>query len=293
MSRSARQFSIRSFRDGDEAGIAGLYNDYVAKFFGPASLTGDRWRSQFREQRWTGPSVEQDKDCVRIAEQEGELLGYAVTDYRPIQAPNAAMIQELCAAEPCSDSEVALEVVHALIEDAEARALARGKTAILLNLSPDGGLAQAAAAAGGYETHGDVHQVFMAAVTDLGAFVGEIAKELTGRIEASEFRRWSGTINLGSGELCCSIAIDDGAVGKVTSSSPGSSGEGRGDAEPDIRVEVIPQALPLLLMGRRRAAELYLQDALRVETSDREEALRLLDTLFPRVPIFLPRAQWW
>jgi hypothetical protein len=38
---------------------------------------------------------------------------------------------------------------------------------------------------------------------------------------------------------------------------------------------------------------LYLQDALRVETSDREEALRLLDTLFPRVPIFLPRAQWW
>ena len=293
MGRATRGFSIRSFRDGDEAEIARAYNDYAAKFFGPASLTGKSWRSQFRKQGWTGPSVEGDRDCVRIFEQEGKLLGYAVTHYRPTQMAKAAIIQELCVVPGSSDYEGALEIMQALIEDAEARARERGKTVVLLQLSPEDGLALAAAAASGYETRDDLHGVFMATIIDLTAFLSEAAEELTRRLRGSEFRDWSGTMHLSSGELSCTVETDGGAVGRVTPCPPGPGRDPGSDTGFDISAEIMPEALPLLLMGRRRVAELYLQDALGVKAADRGKALRLLDTLFPRVPIYLPRAQWW
>jgi hypothetical protein len=53
------------------------------------------------------------------------------------------------------------------------------------------------------------------------------------------------------------------------------------------------EALPLLLLGRQWVEDLYLQDWLSVSARGDLDAVALLDALFPRVPLFLPRAQWW
>jgi hypothetical protein len=63
--------------------------------------------------------------------------------------------------------------------------------------------------------------------------------------------------------------------------------------DPTISVEVSPERLPQLLLGQATVGDCYLQDQLSVTAPDRAEALRLLDALFPRRPMLLPRAQWW
>ncbi|MCJ7749678.1 MAG: hypothetical protein MUQ65_01075, partial [Armatimonadetes bacterium] len=63
--------------------------------------------------------------------------------------------------------------------------------------------------------------------------------------------------------------------------------------EPDVTLAVRPEALSLLLLGRETIGELCLQDAVSLTPADNAEALSLLDALFPRIPLFLPRAQWW
>jgi hypothetical protein len=61
----------------------------------------------------------------------------------------------------------------------------------------------------------------------------------------------------------------------------------------DIEVTVEPERLPLPLLGRQSLADLYLQNALALSGEGRAEGLRVLEALFPRRPLFLPRAQWW
>ncbi len=285
MSSSGEGFSIRSFRPGDEEVLAAIYNSYARGFFGPGRLTGRAWREQFREQSWTGPSVEKDRDCVRIAEREGGIVGYAVTDYQPIWMRDAALIQELCVAEEVLGEGAEQEVMEALIEDVEHRARERGKMMVLVGVSPEDGLAQAAAQARGFESPRESAGVFMAAITDVHGFLSELAPELSRRLGESEFSGWCGVVELRSGKQASCLEISNGSVGV----SKAEEAE-RGVA---VSATITEEALPLLLLGRRTVQELYLEDALSAEASDGQGALRLVDALFPRLPVWLPRAQWW
>jgi len=277
MARTARQFSIRSFREGDERALARLFNEYVAGFFGPAHLTPAAWRSQFERQSWTGPSVNADRECVRVATRGDEIVGCAVTDYQPVATAKGAIIQELCA---IADEDAA-DIVDALVADAEERALSRGKTFIRIDISQEDGHVGQVCEGRGYHRRSTAPDVFMAAVTDLEGFLGDIADELNLRLQESEFRAWRGTIGLACGEQSCRLTAREGGL---------TIG---GDGDADISVSVQAEALPLLLFARASVGELYVQDALGVEATDRERALGLLEALFPRVPIYLPRAQWW
>ena len=283
MSRPSRSFSIRSYRKGDAQALARLFNSYFASFFGHSRVTGVSWREQYRRQGWTGPSAEADRDCVRLAEREGRLVGYAVTDYKPIWMTGGALIQELCVVEEAE----AREIAEALIEDAEQRAKDRGKSFIAVQFGEEDGLATSAAAAGGFDVGPNPDQVFMAVVTDLGGFLAEIAGELRRRLGESGFCEWSGTVRVSSGggdcEMqSCDLRIAGGAV---------EVGPAKGAA--DISVAVAPEALPLLLTGREWPGDLYLRDQLSVNAAEAQDALALLHVLFPRVPVCLPRAQWW
>ena len=288
MAKSPKTFSLRSFRDGDEEALARIFNSYASRFFGPEAVTASAWRQQFRKQDWSAPSVEADRDCVRIAEREGELIGYAVTDYQPLWMTNTALIQELCLAQQTLGEEAAVQVMQALIEDAEHRARERGKAIVLVHTTAEDGLVAAAAAARGFEPPRDSDSVFMAAITNLAGFLEEIACELGGRLAASEFCDWRGKIHITSGEQAVSLEISNGcvSVGTTAQNLPA-------EPAPDISATITQEALPLLLLGRSSVPELYLQDALSVEASDRQHALWLLDALFPRLPLWLPRAQWW
>jgi hypothetical protein len=105
---------------------------------------------------------------------------------------------------------------------------------------------------------------------------------LSSRLEGSAFSGWSGRLNVSSGEQ--SAGLDVKAAG-VSICPPWEN--------PDISLAVRPDALPLLAFGREMVGELYLQHCLSVDAPEVEEALRLLDVLFPRAPMLLPRAQWW
>ena len=124
--------------------IAGLFNRYAKGFSGAASVTPESWREEVREQSWNAPSLDADPDCVRLAERDGKVVGYALTDYQPYELRHAALVQELFV----DDVEAAEEVAAALIEDAEKQARARDKECVMLMLSPEDGRAQRAVEAG-------------------------------------------------------------------------------------------------------------------------------------------------
>lgn len=278
MPRAEPELCIRSFREGDEEALCRLFNTYVADFFGPIRLTATEWRAQFKQQSWTGPSLTDHAEACRIAEVDGKLLGYAITDYRPNMLDGAAVIQELCTAEGDSADEAA----RSLVADAERRARERGKFVLIAQLSPEDGRASAATDAQGFVSELDDGGVFMAAIIGLPGLPEEMEPALSSRLEDSVFSGWSGRLNVSSGGQSAGLDLK---AARVSICPPFES--------PDISIAVRPDAFPLLLFGRETVGELYLQDCLSVDASDAREALRLLDVLFPRAPMLLPRAQWW
>lgn len=277
MSLPRRDMTIRSFREGDEQVLAHLFNAYISAFLGPQLLTPEAWRAQFRRRSWTGPSLTDDRDCCRIAEAEGRVLGYALTDYEPFWRDDTAVVQELCTTEE-SDAEA---VMQALLADAEQRSLERGKSCLVLVLSPEDGRSAGAAASSGYEERRE-HGVFMALIADLSGFLEEIAPSLSARLAESPLRDWRGSVRILSGDQSSGLICAEGSV--VVGPAPD---------EADITLVVRPDALPLLLLGREAIGELYVQDAVSLTAAEAGEALSVLDALFPRLPLFLPRAQWW
>ena len=239
---------------------------------GPFTVSPESWRAQYAG-TWNSPSVNEDPDCVRVAQQGVEIVGYAATDYR--NAP-MAVVQELCTCEGAA----ALPLAQALLEDAEAIGRARDRHLLLLHPSAEEGVARSAAEGLGYE-FGTGTGVFMVEIIDLAQFLAEIQPELTRRLHLSEFHHWTGRIALRSGDLAAGLYLHDGCV-EVERAVP-----------PTITAEIAPELLPLLLLGRIAVGEAHLQDALTITAEDRLQALRLLDALFPRAPMFLPRAQWW
>jgi len=273
----APEFKLRTFREGDEHALAHLFNATAAGFMGPIRVTAKSWREQYRRRSWTGPSLTEDRSSCRIAERRGRILGYAVTDYQPQWMDEAAVVQELCVVE----EDGAEELMEALLSDAEERALSKGRSYVLLYLSAEDGRLEPVKDRLGYHEE-EESGVFMASVLDLPHFLEEIEPALTARLEESRMGEWQGAVRMICGEQSAALVCREGKV-RVTARV----------SRAKITAKVQEAALPLLLLGRQSVGELYIQDLIAVRTSDKMEALRLLDALFPRIPLFLPRAQWW
>jgi len=274
---SPAKIRLRSFREGDETAVAQIFTVYMTGFVGPSPVTPQSWRRHYRRQTWSGPSVEDDPDCARLALVGSKVVGYAVTDYKPEFEDDNAAVQELCVERgPNADA-----IAHALLADAEQRARTRGKQAILLSLSAEDAIAMRAAQTLGFRTSNNGGAVFMVAITDLPRFLREVAPELTRRLSASEFAQWSGTIAIESGQMTSGLKLSKGRVQVAPARGAG------------IRVAIHPEALPPVLLGQLRVSEAFLQNRLAVTASDRMQALKLLDVLFPRTPLYLPKGQWW
>jgi len=267
-----RQWSIRSYQPGDEHETAALFNRYTERFVGPFDVTPEAWLAQY-QRTWRSPGLEQDPECVRVAVREGRIVGHSAADY---DAGETVILQELCVAEESDGAELA----QALIADVEQRGRARGKTTLLLHLSHEDGLVTRVAAQMGYEFTRSTG-VFMTAITNLEQFLREIETELTRRLAQSACRAWTGSIVMRSGEMAAGLYLHDAQVEVATV------------AGPTLTAEIDPGVLPLLLLGRIAVGEAYLQDQLTLRAEDKLQALRVLDALFPRLPMYLPRAQWW
>lgn len=282
MARPRAKLVIRSFREGDERLIAELFNAYMRPFVGPCRVTPRQWREQYRRRSWCAPSLTDDPSCARLALRGRSLVGYVVTDYESEWGTDVAVVQELCvAAGPDAGNTAGF-----LLADAEEQARARGRGALLLALSHEDGVVRRAAETRGFEMPEDGSGVFMTAVVDLPRLLRELASELNRRLQESAWGDWEGVIRLESGEQAAVLRVH-GRTATVVSR------RGR----PDLVVTVEPDALPQLLLGRLAVGEAFLQRWLTVRsatpTADPWQPLRVLDALFPRLPIYLPRAQWW
>jgi predicted N-acetyltransferase YhbS len=271
--------TIRTFRDGDEQSLAALRNQQLSGFVGPSPVTPQTWRAQY-DAEWRGPVLEGDSEAFRVAERGGQIVGYAVCECPSHMMADLAVIQELCVAKV----EDAGEIARALAADAEQRARAAGVPAIIFHTSAEDGLTSRLAEELGYLPPPQTTGVFMAAVTDLAAFLSEIAPELSRRLAAAHCR-WQGVLELRSASMTARLQVKSGKLAV-------SRGQDS-DSSPAISAQVAPDALPLLLFGRMSVGDAYLQDAIALTAANRAEALELLDTLFPRMPIYLPRSQWW
>lgn len=282
-------FTLRPFQAGDETHTAALFNCAVARGCGPCPVTPESWLEQYHERSWRGPGLSDDPDCFRVAQQGGRVVGYCVTDYHHDEV---AIVQELCVAEGPGAETTA----QALLEDAEARGRERGKSAMTLLLSPEDGFITALVTKLGYE-FAPTTSVFMTLITDLAGVLRELQPELTRRLRASAFRDWSGTVALRCGPMGAALRFRSGHLLEVTSAGPSkvtaSSPSEQHPSHPDFAVDLSPEVLPLLIFGRTDAGQAYLQDRLHLRTGDTRKALQLLDALFPRLPMYLPRAQWW
>jgi len=276
--KQATRLRIRDFREGDEKEIAAIYGAYMQGFVGPEQLTPKSWRDQYRRQGWSAPSLDADRRRGRVAVVGRQVVGYAISDHAYMWDKDTAVVQELCVRE----GDDADGIAEALLADAEAQARERGKLAIMLVLSNDDGRALRAARARGIDAPEDGGGVFMAAIIDLAKFLREIEAELTRRLAESRFREWEGSIRLSSGEMKAGLRLRGGKA-------RATAVRGR----PRLSVTVHPEALPRLMLGQLAVGEAYLQDWLSIGAAHRAEALAVLDVLFPRAPLYLPRAQWW
>jgi hypothetical protein len=288
---ASRQVTVRSYRPGDEQELAPLYNAHFAAFVGPFRLSPEAWLAQWRPS-WHNAGLEADPEFVRVAERAGRLVGYVVADYRDA---DYAVLQELCVAEDGGGP-----VARALLEDVEAISRARGKPMVLSVLPCEDALVMGIERELGYEFDRG-RSTFMTLVTDLARFLGELAPELERRLAASEFAAWQGEIEIRSGDLEAELHLRAGAVRVARGGRPVVTTTHLQHAARPVRsaqrsmvgVEITPERLPLLLLGRSSVDEAYLWDELAVIARDRMEALRLLHVLFPPLPLALPRHQWW
>ncbi len=277
MNRERAQVIVRGYREGDEKAAAELLNQYVAGFLGAASVTPELWR-EHHEVGWRPPTLSRCPDCFRIAERDGVAAGYAVVGLPEGGGSQFAVVQELCVAE----GEEGEEVAGALLADAEQIARSRGATAVLLQLGHEDGFIRRLTQARDYDWLGPESGVFMAAVSDLAGLLGEMQAELSARLGASRFSRWQGVVEIRSGAQSARLQLAEGRVRVV---EPGG--------EPSFSAEVSAEVLPLLLFGRVSVRQAFLQDEMAIAGDDRTLGLELLDTLFPRLPMYLPVSQSW
>lgn len=286
---------VRSYRAGDEQELAPLYNDSFAGFAGPFRLTPESWLAQWQAD-WRSPGLASDPECVRVAERDGRLAGYAVADHTDAKH---SVLHELCVAA----GDGAGAVARALLEDAEAIARRRGKLAMASLLPHEDALAAETERALGYEFDRG-RATFMTLITDLARFLEGLTPELERRLAASEFAGWQGDVALKTESMEAWLRLRAGSVKVIRAAGPPGAKTAAGDLRAGLRtvvghaltlvaVEIAPERLPLLLLGRSSVGEAYLWDELTVIARDRPQALRLLHVLFPPLPMALPRQQWW
>lgn len=152
---------------------------------------------------------------------------------------------------------------------------------MLLYLSPEDGRLDPVKARLGYDGE-EESGVFMARVLDLRRFLREIEPALNARLGESLKKLWQGAVRVTCGEQSAALVCREGKLAVEAEVSRAK-----------ITVKVEEAVLPLLLLGREAVGELYVQDMIAIKAPNKMEALRLLDALFPRVPVFLPRGQWW
>jgi GNAT superfamily N-acetyltransferase/putative sterol carrier protein len=202
-----------------------------------------------------------------LAEREGKLVGLAAVTY---EGGDEAQLRIVALAKDGQQAAIAdslLALLHRAVREAGARVMkwnAAGEYEDMV----------AALHRAGYVSR-YTGGLWMMHIRRLDWFLREIAPAVEKRLAGSDFKTWEGKLDLVAPRLKGRLIISKGKV---------SAGRPTG-APGDVVMTCDDETAARVALGRETPFEAYLQSRLTLEPRISDNIIRLLETVFPKVPI--------
>ena|GEM_PF-929560 len=247
--------SIRSYMPGDEVRMAELANERYSAMLGEG-----RARAKRRHLSST---------YVKIAEKDGEMLGYAQATRG--RSKEEAYFQEIFLRKVEHREDIGAALLCALHNDLAAHGFKKINM-IQAQLMEDQFLRKLFHSSGYSSRRTD--GVYMFKIINLPMLLEEISPLLSKRLKDSDYKDWHGRIGIAGHQHRASLTVENGEVS--------ISEEGLDDA--DILISANDDTVTKIILGRITPFEAYLQLELSVQPVVNDGITGLLDTVFPRIP---------
>jgi putative sterol carrier protein len=246
---------IRSYSPGDEVKMAELANERYS-----AMLGEDRARAKRRRLFNT---------YIKIAEKDGEMLGYAQATRG--RSKEEAYFQEIFLKKVDHREHIGTALLCALHNDLAAHGFKK-ISMFQAQLMEDEFLRKLFYSSGYSSRRTD--GVYMFKIINLPMLLDEISPLLSKRLKDSDYKDWHGRIGIAGHQHKASLTVENGVVS--------ISEEGFDDA--DILISADDDIITKIIVGRITPFDAYLQTDLSVQPAVNDGITGLLDTVFPRIP---------
>ena len=255
---------VRPYRPGDEVAMVGLPNAFYVDLV-------DRWRRRAERQRTSETRL------IRLAEKDGELLGYVQVQCHE-KEKNVAITEFCLKPEPSEGSkhpEGFLKAVGtALLCALHNELVQREYKQISWELEGEGekNYVRTLFHNFGY-TSADAGWVWMFKIINLPMLLSELSPLLSKRLNESDaYKGWQGTIGIKGSEHQASLMIRDGEIHVSAEVSEGTG----------IHLSTDDDTLTRFILGVVTPYEVYLQNQLHIAPTVNSSVTDLLATLFPK-----------
>jgi len=244
--------TFREMEDADRARVTRWVREYYSEGFCGWYLRA--WR----------PSP---VDSVFLAEKDDKLIGVASGHPR---GEDRGDIDVLCADKQAEKRE---DLAVTLLELLHRKLAAQGGAVIERHGVPDDGLMPETLTRGGYsrKVSGGVG---MFGIRDLEQLFGEIRPLYEKRLAEGDFADWSGRVIIIGDRLRAGLEVEKGKIVVVPARARGS----------DLVLTTTDEVITRFVIGQETPFEGYLQTVTSIEPWMNERVLKLLETLFPKVP---------
>jgi GNAT superfamily N-acetyltransferase/putative sterol carrier protein len=246
---------IRSYSPGDEVKMAALANEFYSVMLGEDRAKAKR-RRLFN-------------NYIKIAEKDGEMLGYAQANRG--RSKEEAYFQEIFLKKVEHRDDIGAALLCAMHNDLAAHGFKKINM-IQAQLMEDEFLRKLFHNSG-YSSR-RTGGVYMFKIINLPMLLEEISPLLSKRLKDSEYKDWHGRIGIAGHQHRASLTVENGEVN--------ISEEGLDDA--DILVSADDDTITRIILGRITPFEAYLQTDVSIQPMVNDGITGLLDTIFPRIP---------
>jgi len=250
--RPPTDVSFREYREGDGPKIAALCREVQGRTLA----------------FWGLPRGELDpSEFGYLAERKGDLIGLASAQYA---GGDDTHIQHLIVREDEQRAEIAdalIALMHQVVHKAGAKR-------IRWYIFPDEDWRDRALNRAGYEVK-PTGGVWMMQIRNFVQFLQEISPVIEKRLADSDFKGWEGKIDLLGTRLRGRITVREGSV---KASAPTSR-------PADIVMSCDDDTVTRVALGRETPFEAYLQVRLTIEPRVSDSITKLVETVFPKVPL--------
>jgi GNAT superfamily N-acetyltransferase len=251
--------TFRAYAEGDKARVAALLREVSG-----SALNDSNGTMNFC---WLAPGWPYGDTVAWVAERRGDLVGMAAARYGGGETADVHYL----AVRETPEREMVTDGLLACVHTA-VRSLGAKRTQACY-LPEDPHVLQALERAGYLSSETD--WVWMMQIRHLAQFLGEIAPVIEKRLAASAFKDWRGSVDLLGERLRARVTV---RRGKVKTGTPGK-------APADIILRADDDTITRVALGRETPFEAYLQTRMTIEPRISDSITKLVETLFPKVPL--------